>query len=138
MNLTRFNKQSKCGVTGSYQADTSAAKAEAYQNVRYSVVTPDTSLKKQEEGEGSDPQPRGDMPAPPTHHVLMSELKDDAEENVYFRLCTFDTSLKGGGERYVITVALASTVELSKQSPVTTMRGQLRRPNNRQKSVPMK
>ena len=46
MNLAWFNKLAKCGVTGSHQADTSAAKAEAYQNVRYSVVTRDTSLKK--------------------------------------------------------------------------------------------
>ena len=41
-------------VTGSHQADTSTAKAEANQNVLYIDVTPDTSLKKQVEGKGSD------------------------------------------------------------------------------------
>ena len=62
----------------------------------------------------------------------MSELKDDTEENVYFRLCTFDTSLKGGEGKVCDAVALvASTVELSKQSAVTTMRGRLRRPKHR-------
>ena len=60
----------------------------------------------------------------------MSELKDDPTPNVYFRLCTFDTSLKGGEGKVCDAVALASTVELTKQSVVTTMRGRLRRPKH--------
>ena len=63
----------------------------------------------------------------------MSELKDDADPNVYSRLCTFDTSLKGGErERCVLTAGLASPTESSKHaSSVTTMRGRLRRPKHR-------
>jgi len=41
-------------ITGSHQADTSTAKAEADPKVPFIVVTPDTSLKKQVEGKGSD------------------------------------------------------------------------------------
>ena len=41
-------------VTGSHQADTSTAKAEADRNVPDIDVTLDTSLKKQVEGKGSD------------------------------------------------------------------------------------
>ena len=63
----------------------------------------------------------------------MSELKDDAPKNVCIRLCTFDTSLKGGErERCVLTAGLASPTESSKHaSSVTTMRGRLRRPKHR-------
>ena len=69
-------------ITGSHQADTSTAKAEADQKVPNIDVTPDTSLKKQVEGKGSDLNHATTCPPSPTHHVLMSELKDDAEANV--------------------------------------------------------
>ena len=41
-------------ITGSHQADTSTAKAEADANVPNIDVTPDASLKIQVEGKGSD------------------------------------------------------------------------------------
>ena len=126
-------------VTGSHQADTSAAKVEADQNVQNIDVTPDTSLKKQVEGKGSDLYHAVTCP-PLTHHVLMSELKDDAVKNVPSMFCTFDTSLKRGErERCVLTAGLASPTESSKHaSSVTTTRCQLRRPKHREKFVPTK
>ena len=94
-------------VTGSHQADTSTAKAEANQKVPSIDVTPDTSLKKQVEGKGSDIYHAVTCPPP---HSPCADVRVKGRRQVKCEIQRLHLRHVPEGRRqtYVTTLGLAS------------------------------